>query len=170
MKTSTSRLVPSPIGTILLQATADGICRVEIISPASGDWHEPESESTSGETAAIGHLDAAEESLREYFAQPTSTPSAPLDIMGTPFQRAVWHEIASLPSGETATYAEIAQRIGNPRAVRAVGAAVGANPVPLFIGCHRVLGSGGRITGYSGGEGLPTKRLLLGLESIGYRE
>lgn len=94
----------------------------------------------------------------------------PYELAGTPFQLAMWREIAKIPFGETRTYGELAAAAGNPKAVRAAGAAVGANPIPLLIGCHRVLGSTGKITGYSGGDGLPTKRKLLQIEKISYRE
>lgn len=166
--------VPSPIGTIVLQATSKGICSLEIDSVGkegnqgiNRDLGKFESQE---EVAAMVHLKSAIEAIDAYLNRGVSLPELPLDISGTPFQRAVWQEIARLDHGQSATYGEIAVRIGNPKAMRAVGAAVGANPVPLLIGCHRVLGSGNRITGYSGGEGLPTKRLLLKLERIGFRE
>jgi methylated-DNA-[protein]-cysteine S-methyltransferase len=89
---------------------------------------------------------------------------------GTAFQEAVWQQIADLGWGQTASYAEIAGAIGNPKAVRAVGGAVGANPVPLIVGCHRVMGASGQITGYSGGDGIATKKWLLNHESIDYRD
>ena len=79
-------------------------------------------------------------------------------------------EIAKLGFGQVATYADIANSIGNPKAVRAVGGAVGSNPVPLVVGCHRVLGSAKKITGYSGGDGIPTKKWLLAHEAIEYRD
>ena len=82
----------------------------------------------------------------------------------------MWAEISKIEFGKTKTYGEIAEAIGRPKAVRAVGGAVGANPVPLVIGCHRVLGAAGKITGYSGGDGLPTKRWLLKLEGLSAKE
>jgi methylated-DNA-[protein]-cysteine S-methyltransferase len=93
-----------------------------------------------------------------------------VELHGTAFQEAVWAEIAKLGFGKVATYADIASAIGNPKAVRAVGGAVGSNPVPLVVGCHRVLGASKKITGYSGGEGIPTKKWLLAHESIEYRD
>lgn len=92
------------------------------------------------------------------------------ELSGTAFQLAVWNAIAKVPFGETTTYGELAIKAGSPRAVRAVGGAVGANPIPLIIGCHRVLGSNDKITGYSGGQGLVTKRQLLAIEKISFRE
>lgn len=93
----------------------------------------------------------------------------PLQLDGTEFQKSVWKQIAKTGYGKTISYGEIARRIGNPRASRAIGGAVGSNPVPLIIGCHRVLGAAGKITGYSGGDGIPTKEWLLALEEIDYR-
>ena len=83
-------------------------------------------------------------------------------MRGTVFQRAVWAEVACIPYGATTTYGEIAQRIGRSGAARAVGAAVGANPLPILIPCHRVIGAGGSLTGYGGG--LEVKAALLRLE------
>ncbi len=88
--------------------------------------------------------------------------TCPLDLHGTPFQVAVWQALVRIPYGETRSYAEIAQAIDRPRAVRAVGAANGANPVAIIVPCHRVIGSNGTLTGYGGG--LPAKRWLLSLE------
>lgn len=91
------------------------------------------------------------------------------DLIGTDFQISVWGEIAGLGFGASQSYGEIANSIGKPEASRAVGGAVGANPVPLLIGCHRVLGSNKKLTGYSGGQGLKTKLWLLEHEQIEYR-
>ena len=86
----------------------------------------------------------------------------PLAPQGTAFQLQVWHELARIPFGATISYAQLAQRIGKPEAVRAVGAANGRNPLPIVLPCHRVIGADGSLTGFSGG--LPTKRFLLELE------
>ena len=95
----------------------------------------------------------------------------PVDLSkGTEFQREVWKEIAKIKFGQVKTYSDIARAIGKPLAARAVGGAVGSNPIPLVVGCHRVLGSSGKITGYSGGKGIPTKRILLKLEGIAAKE
>jgi methylated-DNA-[protein]-cysteine S-methyltransferase len=111
-------------------------------------------------------LNDAKKQLQDYFKGKTKALSFPVALGGTKFQQSVWSEIEKIGFGEVTTYAEIAKNIGNPKAVRAVGGAVGSNPVPLVIGCHRVLGASGRITGYSGGDGIPTKRWLLELEGI----
>jgi methylated-DNA-[protein]-cysteine S-methyltransferase len=108
--------------------------------------------------------------ITNYFAGSEIDYVGQLGLSGTEFQRAVWSEISKIKHGDTMTYGEIAQRIGKPKASRAVGAAVGANPIPLIVPCHRVMGTGGKITGYSGGDGIPTKRKLLKLEKIEFSE
>ena len=107
--------------------------------------------------------------LDEYFAGSRRKFSVPVDLScGTGFQREVWQGIASIPYGQWLSYGELASRLGRPKAVRAVGSACGANPVPLLIPCHRVLASGGRIGGF--GSGLDRKRSLLSLEGIAWLE
>ena len=107
--------------------------------------------------------------LAEYFAGQRVSFEVPLDTSGTDFQKKVWAAIAATGFGKQISYGEIAEQIGSPNAARAVGGAVGSNPVPLLIGCHRVMGSAGRLTGYSGGQGLVTKRALLDHEGLSYR-
>lgn len=101
--------------------------------------------------------------LDEYFAGTRTVFDLPLKPEGSPFQRAVWRELAKIPYGETVSYGEVARRIGEPvSASRAVGAANGDNPIPVIIPCHRVIGADGSLTGFGGG--LPVKRFLLDLE------
>lgn len=100
--------------------------------------------------------------LADYFDGKLREFSVPLAPAGTPFQRTVWNALLEIPFGVTTTYGDIARLIGRPSAVRAVGAANGANPIPIIIPCHRVIGRDGSLTGYGGG--IATKRLLLGLE------
>jgi methylated-DNA-[protein]-cysteine S-methyltransferase len=100
--------------------------------------------------------------LREYFAGRRKTFEVELAPKGTPFQLAVWDALTKIGYGETITYAELARRIGKPSAVRAVGAANGANPIPVIVPCHRVIGSNGTLTGYGGG--IERKQFLLALE------
>ncbi|MHA6203126.1 methylated-DNA--[protein]-cysteine S-methyltransferase [Dyella soli] len=108
-------------------------------------------------------LARARQQLEEYFAGTREQFDLPLRPIGTPFQREVWWELARIPYGATISYGELARRIGQPAAVRAVGAANGRNPLPIVLPCHRVIGSDGSLTGFGGG--LPTKRFLLSLES-----
>lgn len=113
-------------------------------------------------------LRAAREQLVEYFAGRRLDFDVPVRLVGTPFQQSVWAELERLQWGEATSYGALAAAVGKPGSARAIGGAVGANPVPIIVGCHRVLASDGRITGYSGGEGVPTKLWLLGHEQIGF--
>ncbi len=112
----------------------------------------------------IAPLQQAMDQLRRYLRGERVEFTCPLDLHGTAFQVDVWEELFRIPYGQTHTYAEIARAIGRPSAVRAVGAANGANPVAIIVPCHRVIGSDGTLTGYGGG--LPTKAWLLSLEGI----
>ena len=108
--------------------------------------------------------------LREYFAGGRTGFDLALAPKGTEFQRAVWRQLQEIPYGETISYGELARRVGNPNAARAVGSANGANPLPIVIPCHRVIAGDGSIGGFGGG--LPTKEILLALEqrtSVGNR-
>ena len=100
--------------------------------------------------------------LHAYFAGELEDFNLPLGPEGTPFQLGVWKRLCDIPYGETISYGELARRIGNPNASRAVGLANGSNPIPIVIPCHRVIGSNGKLTGYGGG--LPIKEKLLALE------
>lgn len=100
--------------------------------------------------------------LDQYFAGTRTTFDVDLDLVGTPFQVEVWNALLEIPYGETASYGELARRIGRPAAVRAVGAANGRNPVSIIVPCHRVIGSNGKLVGY--GWGTSTKAQLLDLE------
>ena len=100
--------------------------------------------------------------LRAYFSGELREFSLPLDPRGSEFQKRVWRQLQTIPFGEVRSYAQIAEAIGSPRAVRAVGAANGANPLAIVVPCHRVIGSSGRLVGYGGG--LPLKKRLLDLE------
>jgi len=106
----------------------------------------------------------AERQLGDYFAGKLETFSIPLDPVGTAFQKEVWDALATIPFGETRSYAQIARQIGRPKAVRAVGAANGKNPLPIVVPCHRVIGSNGKLTGFAGG--LEMKASLLEIEGI----
>ena len=118
--------------------------------------------SASGPTlsAVAGQLD-------EYFRGVRTGFELPIRLEGTPFQRAVWAALLDIPFGQTSTYAEVAARLGRPRAVRAVGAANGQNPISIVVPCHRLIGANGDLTGY--GWGLERKRSLLELEGADLR-
>lgn len=104
-----------------------------------------------------------EQQLNDYFAGNRKKFSLPLDFKGTEFQKKVWHALMTIPFGETRSYGQIAKQIGHPKAVRAVGAANGCNPISIIAPCHRVIGANGTLTGYGGG--LEKKAFLLALES-----
>ena len=148
----------SPLGAISLYALGNKIVHLRI----------------GGEGAAVAGkakvLTEAEKQLKAYLAGKSKKLNFAVHLEGTEFQKSVWSEIAKVSFGESVSYAQIAKAIGKPLGSRAVGGAVGANPVPLVIGCHRVLGASGKITGYSGGVGLPTKRWLLELEGLSAKE
>ena len=103
-----------------------------------------------------------EQQLREYFSGERQIFSLDLDFNGTEFQKMVWNALLTIPFGETRSYGDIAKQIGNPKSVRAVGAANGKNPIPIVVPCHRVIGSSGKLVGFGGGMG--NKALLLNLE------
>ena len=148
--------IDSPIGELTLVARdgklvglhfADHGRAVGTVSSAEGS--EPVLEDAAGQ-------------LREYFAGERTSFDLPLALDGTPFQQEAWRALAEIPYGETVSYGEQARRLGRPDAVRAVGAANGANPIAIVLPCHRVIGADGSLTGFGGG--LETKRRLLDLE------
>lgn len=150
--------IDTPLGPVLLARTAAGL---------AGAWF-------AGQKHHPGRLDAPEdrddelladaaEQLRAYFDGDPVEFALPFDLRGTEFQRRVWSALRAIPHGTTRTYASIAAGIGAPQAVRAVGAAVGRNPLSVLVPCHRVLGSDGALTGYAGG--IERKRHLLALEA-----
>jgi methylated-DNA-[protein]-cysteine S-methyltransferase len=107
-------------------------------------------------------IEEAVRQLRAYFLGTRREFELPLDPQGTAFQKRVWRHLITIPYGQTRSYRQVAESIGAPLAVRAVGAANGANPIPIVVPCHRVIGAGGKLTGYGGG--LPLKQKLLELE------
>lgn len=147
----------SPVGRLLLAGSRDGLNYVSFSSGRHAVTVDP------GWSEARSLFAGVIEQLREYFAGERKTFSLTLIPEGTEFQRAVWSELRKIPYGETISYKELADRIGKPKAVRAVGAANGANPIPIIIPCHRVIGNDGSLTGFGGG--LPLKKRLLELES-----
>ncbi len=157
----------TPIGRLYLAANSKGLVRIELPSPNAGllmnVWlalHFPNRGHRSGINP---FLKAAAEQLVAYFEGELTDFTIPLAIVGTEFQRSVWAGVSGIPFGETNSYRDVAVAIGRARAVRAVGAANAANPLPIVVPCHRVIGSNGTLTGYAGG--LEAKRWLLGHEA-----
>jgi methylated-DNA-[protein]-cysteine S-methyltransferase len=146
----------SPIGTLLLAGDASGLQQILFSTDGRPARPDPEwQEDPSALTEPVRQLNA-------YFAGQLEQFALALLPQGTPFQQTVWSELQKIPYGETISYGELARRIGNPKASRAVGLANGSNPISIVIPCHRVIGSNGKLTGYGGG--LPIKEKLLALE------
>jgi methylated-DNA-[protein]-cysteine S-methyltransferase len=150
----------SPIGEILLVADDEGLTFVHFGMPDRG---EPNLPPAATDVKKHPILDQAAAELKEYFAGTRRTFTVPLRPTGTPFQLSVWQELSRIPYGTHCSYGDVAGRIGKPKAVRAVGAANGQNPIGLIVPCHRVIGANGSLTGYGGG--LAIKRWLLQHES-----
>ncbi len=155
----------SPIGPIEVRATGAAVTAVEYVEDlpaADAIGHE----SCAASASAHSLLEEAQRQLAAYFAGSLRCFDLPLALEGTPFQRQVWQQLQRVGYGETASYGEIAEAIDNPKAVRAVGAANGRNPVAIIVPCHRIIGSGGRakLTGYGGG--LWRKEWLLRHEGV----
>jgi len=149
----------SPLGELTLAATDKGLCGLYFPS------HQPAPKREGWKRDDGPRFDGARDWLENFLSgkKPGKLPKlAPQE--GTPFQRCVWDALRSIPRGKTTTYGEIAREIGAEKAVRAVGAAVGRNPLSLFIPCHRVVGKNGSLTGYAGG--VERKKRLLELEGI----
>ncbi|WP_373952055.1 methylated-DNA--[protein]-cysteine S-methyltransferase [Vibrio pomeroyi] len=149
----------SPLGTVTLQANEQGLL---------GVWFEthttkPEDLGTQEDSFPI--FQSVKDQLDRYFAGEAVQFDLPIAAKGTPFQQSVWHALTTIPYGVTWSYAQLADAIGNPKAVRAVGLANGKNPVSVIVPCHRVIGKNGKLTGYAGG--IERKQRLLAIEGIG---
>ena len=155
------RRLESPIGRIEVIGNGEAIVSLSIERDGALPWDAVPEQSDPV-------LDRAAEQLGEYFAGHRHDFDLPLSLAGTAFQLAVWEQLVALDFGEVVSYGELGMATGRATAGRAVGGAVGANPIPIIVPCHRVLGSDGRITGYSGGAGIPTKSWLLEHEGIAH--
>jgi O-6-methylguanine DNA methyltransferase len=156
--------VESPIGALRVASSAAGLAYVELPHESGPGLYGrlrhvlPDAEVVEG----FAPNQVAIAQIREYLEGKRTEFDLPLDLRGTAFQMTVWTALREIPYGETRTYAEIARIVGRPRAVRAVGAANGANPVALVVPCHRVIATGGKLGGYAGG--LELKARLLAME------
>lgn len=159
----------SPIGTLLLMATEDSLIRVEFgsisnIKPEINEWVEK----FIGDSILqhnVARFDPIKEELQDYFNGDLKLFTTPVTLYGTEFQKAVWTSLfIQAPFGKTKTYEDIAKDIKNPQAVRAVGGAVGKNPLSIIIPCHRIVGKNGKMVGYNGG--LDKKEYLLKHEGV----
>ncbi len=157
--------VASPLGEIRLAASAEGL-----VSAAFSQWRASDGGGPGEAPGDLQERDAAHPAIRaarraleEYFEGEGAVSRMPaLDLRGTDLQRAVWAALTEIPAGVTRTYSDVAEAVGRPSAVRAVAAAIGANPVGVLVPCHRVIGRDGSLTGYAGG--LDRKRWLLAHE------
>jgi methylated-DNA-[protein]-cysteine S-methyltransferase len=151
--------IDTPLGPLLLARTARGL---------AGVWFEGQKDHPGELTAPVADddpiLGAAAAQLADYFCGRSERFDVPLDLHGTPFQIGVWKALLGIGQGQTRSYGDIARQLGSPKAVRAVGSAVGKNPVSVIVPCHRVLGTDGTLTGYAGG--VHRKRALLTLEGV----
>ena len=153
------KIMQSPVGRLKLVASERGLAAIL--------WENDDPKrvrlGTPVEDKNNPVLLETEQQLNDYFAGKRKKFSIKFDFAGTDFQKKVWETLAAIPFGETPSYGEIATRIGRPDAARAVGAAIGRNPISIAVPCHRVIGSNGKLTGFAGG--LHTKASLLSLES-----
>ena len=154
--------MPSPVGDLLLTGEGGRLTGLYLPSDRYARHAAANRGTLPRDDAAFAE---ARRQLEEYFAGERGSFDLPVAPAGTPFQQRVWAELQRIGYGTTITYAELAARIGRPTAIRAAGAANGANPVSIVIPCHRVIGSNGALTGYGGG--LEAKRFLLELERAG---
>ena len=142
--------IESPLGPVSITATDQGICSVYFRAAEHGEHPNQ-------------HTRECAKQLQAYFAGTRQRFDLKLDVQGTAFQQQVWQALQKIPYGQVASYRDIANSIANPKAVRAVGAANGKNPVSIIVPCHRVIGANGSLTGYAGG--LERKQYLLQLEA-----
>ena len=157
-KTYVAKTIRSPVGALTLIASNDGLAAILWENDRAGRVRLD----VAAEDPKHPVLRETERQLADYFAGRRKAFDLTLDFAGTEFQKKVWRALLTIPFGETRSYAQIARQIGRPKAVRAVGAANGRNPISIVTPCHRVIGSGGALTGFAGG--LDVKAQLLRLE------
>jgi len=155
----TSKVFSTPVGLLLIKANQYGLSHLSLVDVEEQEWINENHHSCR---EAAGFLSQTELEIGEYFSGTRVAFSVPLAPQGTEFQKQVWQALLELEHGEYCSYSDIAQKINRPKAVRAVGAANGANRIAIIIPCHRVIGKNGQLTGYA--YGLEMKRQLLGLE------
>lgn len=155
----------TPLGKMFLAASDRGICRLDFVLPGRNfkSWlerHYPGEPIGANDQSLRG----AVKKLQEYFRGKRRRLDLRVDLRGTAFERRVWRELGRIPRGKTTTYGAVAARLRRPRAVRAVGRAIGLNPIAIVVPCHRVIGSDGSLVGYA--SGLKRKAKLLALEGV----
>ena len=163
MSQEAQRQLRTPVGVLRVTASERGVTAIERVSRASVASRAKVSPRTQVSPRAARHADTAVRQLREYFAGTRRKFTVPLHLDGTEFQQQAWAAMCGIRYGHTLSYAQQAKAIGKPKAVRAIGSANGANPVPIIVPCHRVIASDGSLGGYA--LGLTMKRYLLALET-----
>ncbi|MEV7288835.1 methylated-DNA--[protein]-cysteine S-methyltransferase [Streptomyces sp. NPDC093252] len=158
MHTRTHTVIDSPYDPLTLVAEDGVLCGVYMTEQR----HRPPEESFGDRADAAPAFAAAEEQLEAYFSGDLKDFDLEMHLIGTDFQRTVWDQLCRIPFGETRSYGDLADALGNPKASRAVGLANGKNPISIIVPCHRVIGAAGSLTGYGGG--LDRKRRLLDFE------
>lgn len=156
----------TPLGELFIAEEDGQITRLFLSQEDWMDWRETVQDTERKETP---YLAEAKKQLHEYFTGERKTFSLPLSQKGTPFQQKVWEALAMIPYGESRSYADIAEAVGSPKAVRAVGQANKRNDLPIFVPCHRVIGKNSSLTGYAGSK-TDIKAFLLNIERISYKE
>lgn len=152
-----AKTMKSPVGQLTLVADAAGLAGVLFETS-----RRPHTELAAAKKVRKHPvLDKAEKQLREYFAGKRTAFDVPLSPTGTPFQKKVWKGLTQIPFGETLSYGGLARKIKSPKAMRAVGAANGRNPIAIIVPCHRVIGENGKLVGFGGGLGVKAKLLKL---------
>lgn len=159
-----SRRIQTSIGELLVAATQAGLCRISFPIELSGKWF-PWFDRYFATVPRQGdhpHIRSLDQQMGQYLARERSGFEIPLDLRGTEFQKQAWTRLLKIPYGATVTYGELAREMGIPGGSRAIGRAIGANPIPIVVPCHRVVGTAGNLVGFGGGIDL--KERLLELE------
>ncbi len=145
-------IIATSLGNVLLEIQDEKLTRLQFTQDALSE------ESLQGIAKEVKNQ------LDDYFSGKRNSFDLPLELKGTDFQKSVWEAVNQIPFGQTTTYMKLSQKLGNVAAIRAVGAAIGANPVLVIVPCHRIIGTNGQLTGYAGG--LERKQALLELEGF----
>lgn len=149
-------IIASTLGNILIELEDGKLVRLQF------------TEDTVSEEPLEGMVADVKNQLEEYFSGKRKVFDLALELKGTDFQKSVWEAVNEIPFGQTTTYMKLSQKLGNPAAIRAVGAAIGANPVLVILPCHRIIGANGQLTGYAGG--VRRKQALLELEGFAVQQ
>jgi methylated-DNA-[protein]-cysteine S-methyltransferase len=157
------KIIPSPIGDLQLVAADQGLVAIHWHNGKPNDVQSPKLVANENHPILL----ETELQLQQYFQGNRKSFSLQLHLIGTKFQLNVWHALLAIPFGETRSYGQLARQLGNPNAMRAVGAANGRNPIPIIVPCHRVIGASGDLVGFGGGLHIKSQLLALERERTG---